>query len=64
MKSNIGSFKNCFVFLMACILITTFLNSQENNKKLLDMTYPYEKNTIYWPTAKSFHLEKVSWEVS
>ncbi len=64
MKSNIGSFKNCFVFLMTCILITTSLNSQENNKKLLDMTYPYEKNTIYWPTAKSFHLEKVSWEVS
>lgn len=64
MKSNIGSFKNCFVFLMACILIPTFLNSQENNKRLLDMTYPYDENTIYWPTAKSFHLEKVSWEVS
>jgi kynurenine formamidase len=64
MKSNIGSFKNCFVILMACILITTFLNSQEKNRRLLDMTYPYDENTIYWPTAKSFHLEKVSWEVS
>ena len=64
MKSNIGSFQNCFVILMVCILITTFLNSQENNSRLLDMTYPFDENTIYWPTAKSFHLEKVSWEVS
>jgi kynurenine formamidase len=64
MKSNIGSFKNGIIILMACILTTTFLNSQENNRRILDMTYPYDENTIYWPTAKSFHLEKVSWEIS
>lgn len=32
--------------------------------KLLDMTFAYDDNTIYWPTAKSFHLEKLSWGIS
>jgi len=32
--------------------------------KLLDMTYHYDENTIYWPTAKAFKLEKVSWGIT
>ncbi len=64
MKSNIRSFKIGPVILMACLLITTFLRTQENNRRLLEMTYPYDENTIYWPTAKHFQLEKVSWEIS
>lgn len=32
--------------------------------KLLDLTYIYDESTIYWPTAKSFLLEKLSWGVS
>jgi len=37
----------------------------ENAKaKLLDMTYAYDENTIYWPTAKPFELKKVFWGVS
>lgn len=49
---------------MTFLLIPSFLSSQETDRKLLDMTYPYDQDTIYWPTAKSFHLEKVSWEIS
>lgn len=64
MRLNTGFIKIGFVILIACILITTFLSSQENDRRLLDMTYPYDENTIYWPTAKSFHLEKVSWKVT
>lgn len=64
MKSEAGIIKICLVLLMAFTLITTFLVSQENDRGLLDMTYPYDENTIYWPTAKSFHLEKISWEVT
>jgi kynurenine formamidase len=30
---------------------------------LLDMTYAYDENTIYWPTAKGFELKKLAWEV-
>jgi kynurenine formamidase len=63
MTSTIKSLKNASVIMMACMLIASFLNAQENNSRLLDMTYPYDENTIYWPTAKPFHLEKVSWEI-
>jgi len=29
--------------------------------KLLDMTYPFDETSIYWPTAKPFQLTKVFW---
>ncbi|HEY7715330.1 MAG TPA: cyclase family protein [Candidatus Binatia bacterium] len=29
-------------------------------KKLVDLTYPFSAETLHWPTAKPFHLEKVS----
>jgi len=28
--------------------------------KLVDLTYPFNEQTIYWPTAKTFTLEKVA----
>ena len=31
---------------------------------LLDMTYVYDGDTVYWPTAKPFRLEKVSWGIT
>ena len=31
--------------------------------KLLDMTYAFDENTIYWPTAEPFKLEKLDWRV-
>jgi kynurenine formamidase len=35
----------------------------ETKGQILDMTYVYDENTIYWPTAKSFELKKIAWEV-
>lgn len=31
--------------------------------KLLDMTFAFDANTIYWPTAEPFTLEKLDWGV-
>ncbi len=31
--------------------------------KLLDMTYTYDENTIYWPAAEPFRLEKLDWGI-
>ena len=28
--------------------------------KLVELTYPFNEHTIYWPTAKTFKLEKVA----
>ncbi len=50
--------------LWVCLVLTAFLFSQESGSKWLDMTYPFDENTIYWPTAKPYHSSKVSWEIS
>jgi kynurenine formamidase len=31
-----------------------------DEKKLVDMTYPFDRDTLHWPTAKPFQLEKVA----
>lgn len=31
-----------------------------DEKKLIDMTYPFSEETLHWPTAKPFKLEKVN----
>jgi kynurenine formamidase len=50
--------------LVLFLVLVLFLFPRENHHKLLDMTFPYDENAIYWPTAKPFHLEKVSWGIS
>lgn len=32
--------------------------------RLLDMSYPFDEQTIYWPTAEGFHREPVSWKLN
>ncbi|HJY86271.1 MAG TPA: cyclase family protein [Candidatus Acidoferrales bacterium] len=32
--------------------------------KVVDLTYSFDANTIYWPTAKSFDWQKESWGIS
>lgn len=60
--------KNCskkgIVFLSVCLVLAGFLYNADIKEKLLDMTYPYEESSIYWPTAKPFKLVKVSWGIS
>lgn len=31
-----------------------------DDKKVIDLTYSFSEETLYWPTGKPFHLEKVS----
>lgn len=35
-----------------------------NPSKVIDLTYSFDDQTIYWPTAKSFDWQKESWGVS
>ncbi len=56
--------KALLVILGAILLFCTSAGSQElslDTGKLLDMTYAFDENTIYWPTAESFKLEKLEW---
>jgi len=54
-------YKKSTVFIFMCLVIVAFLYAKDFKGKLLDMTYPYDENTIYWPTAKPFKLHKLNW---
>jgi len=41
-----------------------FILYQTPGTRVIDMTYAYDQNTIYWPTAREFRLEKLGWGVS
>jgi kynurenine formamidase len=62
MKKGRGvSCKKSTVFIFMCVVTVAFLHAQDTKGKLLDMTYPYDEDTIYWPTAKPFMLDKLNW---
>src|SRR3989449_9491811 len=35
--------------------------AQLDERKLLDLTYPFDERTVYWPTNKPFQWEKTDW---
>lgn len=61
--------KKAVFFLLICLLShsvafsaqRTELQASPETGKLLDMTYVFDENTIYWPTAEPFRLEKSGW---
>ncbi|MBM3284760.1 MAG: cyclase family protein [Candidatus Aminicenantes bacterium] len=49
---------------LAAILVSPKNNrdrAQEETKQFLDMTYPFDETSIYWPTARPFELHRVAW---
>ena len=42
------------------ILILASMSLAVDEKKLVDMTYPFSAETLHWPTAKPFNLETVN----
>lgn len=63
-----ASAKHTALFLLGpiilwCTLSAGLSDSLAETGKVLDMTYPFDEKSIYWPTAESFKQEKVVWEV-
>lgn len=56
--------KRCFLFLSVFLVIGYSIYSQEIKGKWLDMTFPFDENSIYWPTAKPFKLSRVAWGIT
>lgn len=56
--------KKILVVIIAFYIIGLFLFARDFGGKLLDMTYPFNENSIYWPTAKPFELTKLSWGIT
>jgi kynurenine formamidase len=65
-------FMRCLKWIPGIFCLIIFLvlagairvDSKDLKGKLLDMTYPYDEDTIYWPTAKGFELKKLDWGIS
>lgn len=50
----------CALFLAA--LVTAC--AQGRPDRILDLTYPFDESTVYWPTNKSFQWEKTAWGIT
>ena len=48
------------IFLLLSLWLCEFRAYAIDEKKLLDMTYPFAEDTLHWPTARPFKLEKVN----
>jgi kynurenine formamidase len=51
---------------LAVLLLTgaTSLSAGDAEPRLLDMTYVFDNESIYWPTATGFTLTRVAWGIS
>jgi len=61
---NLSNHTLFFISLSIILFFNVPANSQDTfpyTGKLLDMTYTFDENTIYWPTAEPFKLEKLNW---
>ena len=56
--------KNVFLLMMIVLLVQSPAIGKEPKGKMLDMTYAFGDDSIYWPTGKSFKSEKVSWGIT
>lgn len=52
----IGRF--CLVGMLFTLAAGIFAAAGGKHGRILDMTYPYSDETIYWPTAEPFHLTR------
>jgi kynurenine formamidase len=50
------------IVLGLLVSLTLYISSAHavDDKKIIDLTYPFAEDTLHWPTAKPFHLEKIS----
>lgn len=51
-----------FRLALASLLFCSILSGAElKTNKIIDLTYSFNEQTIYWPTAESFRHEKTAW---
>ena len=69
MKGSLGRRKRCIlesvlkreIWLIAiCLLLVPGTASAVDESKIVDLTYAFDRDTVYWPTAKPFTLERVA----
>ncbi|MBX3278517.1 MAG: cyclase family protein [Acidobacteria bacterium] len=60
--------KSCWMFVIGSVLLGLSCSSPPSpqrsgidESRIVDLTYSFDENTIYWPTAQPFRWEKESW---
>ena len=49
--------RNVLLLLVGAVLACAVpVAAQIDERKLVDLTYPFDERTIYWPTNKPFQL--------
>jgi len=64
MKRVRNYLKKGSVFVFVCFVFSACHQYQSSRGKLIDMTYPYDEDTIYWPNAEPFKLHKGDWGIT
>lgn len=69
MKKDNISIVCCIIMFLIAVSAILFMSYESSDAfsfkgKIIDMTYPFDENTIYWPTARSFNLEKINWKIT
>jgi kynurenine formamidase len=57
-------YKHIFLLLTLAFMVQNPAMSIEPKEKILDMTYAFSNDSIYWPTGKAFKSEKVFWGIN
>ena len=47
-------------YLIVFFLVVSCVNSNETERQIIDLTHTFSDETVYWVTAKEFHLEEVA----
>ncbi len=59
--NNLGPVLKRNVWLIAfCLLLVPGNAAAIDESKVIDLTYAFDQDTVYWPTAKPFTLERVA----
>ena len=52
--------KGCLLFLFLLLSLTPSAWALDESK-IVDLSYAFDRNTVYWPTAQPFVLERVAY---
>lgn len=64
MRKKRIQYRICKLIIVAALVFIACQKTYKFEGKLLDMTYPFNENSIYWPNAKPFELIKGDWGVT
>lgn len=60
-RKNLTFLNFCLLFFLILLILLSCSKPVPKKTRILDMTYAFDENSIYWPTARPFELTKVFW---